>query len=333
MTSSREIRLKRRPAGMPVHDDFELVNVELTAPCAGQVQVRNKWMSVDPYMRGRMNAQKSYIAPFALGEALSGGAIGEVTISNDPALRPGDLVSSMFGWRESFNVAASEVRKLETNGLPPQTFLGAAGVVGLTAYTGLMRIAALKEGETVFVSAAAGAVGSLACQIAKIKGCVVIGSAGGAAKLDFLNEIGVDHAIDYKAEKDLAAALVRAAPNGIDVYFENVGGAHLDAALLAANNFARFAVCGLIADYNSVQVAAAPTHLFQIVAKSIRMEGFIVANHFDLMKQYLGEFRAWHAAGRIRWRETVVPGLDNAVDAFLQLFRGSNIGKMLVKLD
>src|SRR5215469_11638390 len=232
MTNVREIRLKSRPTGLPTHENFEFASVELPAPGAGEAQVRNLWMTVDPYMRGRMNDVKSYTPPFQLGEALQGGAIGEVVSSNDPSLQPGDLVNSFLGWREGFNAPAKTLQKLDPRGLPPQAFLGAAGMPGLTAYAGLLKIAALKEGDIVFVSGAAGAVGSLVCQIAKVKGHTVIGSAGGAEKARFLKEIGVDHVIDYKAERDLTAALMRAAPDGIYVYFDNVGGTHMEAALM-----------------------------------------------------------------------------------------------------
>ena len=231
MTTYREIRLKSRPSGVPKPENFELVGVDLPAPGAGEVQVKNLWMTVDPYMRGRMNDVKSYSPPFALGKVMDGGAVGEVVASGDPGLKPGDLVQSGFGWREGFNAPAAQVQKLNTMGLAPQTFLGAAGMPGLTAYVGLLKIAALKDGDVVFVSGAAGAVGSMVAQIAKAKGHTVIGTAGGADKVAYLKSIGVDHAIDYKVETDLTAALAKAAPDGIDVYFDNVGGDHLVAAL------------------------------------------------------------------------------------------------------
>ena len=245
MITSREIRLKKRLVGAPSADNFELATVSVPAPAPGEVQVKNLWMSVDPYMRGRMVDRTSYdphlplreatpareIAevatsnstmygwrpPFQLGEALQGGAIGEIVVSEDPRFKPGDLVSSMFGWRERYNAPASTVETLDTLGLPPQAFLGVVGVTGLTAWGGLLKLAALKAGDVVFVSAAAGAVGSVACQIAKLKGHTVIGSAGGANKCAFLRDIGVDHVIDYKATSNLTDALLRAAPNGIDV--------------------------------------------------------------------------------------------------------------------
>lgn len=332
MTTVREIRLKSRPVGLPTHANFEMATVQLSDPGPGEVQVRNLWMTVDPYMRGRMNDVKSYAPPFQLGKAMDGGAVGQVTKSNDPAFKEGDLVQSMFGWREGFNAAAAGLQKLDTRGLPPQAFLGVAGMPGLTAYAGLLRIAALKDGDVVFVSGAAGAVGSLVCQIAKANGHRVIGSAGGPEKVAFLKEIGVDHAIDYKAEKDLTAAILAGAPEGIDVYFENVGGAHLEAALNAARLFARFAICGMISMYNATEPPPGPRNLFQLIGKNIRMEGFIVSHHADLAPKFIEDLAGWVREGKVRWKETVVEGIERAPDAFLGLFSGENIGKMLVKL-
>jgi NADPH-dependent curcumin reductase CurA len=332
VSTSREIRLKSRPSGLPTADNFELATVDLKDPGPGEVQVRNLWMTVDPYMRGRMNDVKSYSPPFQLGKALEGGAIGEVVASNDPKFKEGDLVQSGLGWREGFTAAASSLQKLDPRGLPVQAFLGAAGMPGLTAYAGLLRIAALKDGDVVFVSGAAGAVGSMVCQIAKAKGHTVIGSAGGPEKVAFLKEIGVDHAIDYKAEKDLTAAVLAGAPDGIDVYFENVGGAHLEAALNTAKLFARFAICGMISIYNATEPQPGPRNLALLIGKNIRMEGFIVSHHFDLMPQYIDDLSRWVAEGKVTWKETVFEGLERAPDAFVGLFRGENLGKMLVKL-
>ncbi|HRD27854.1 MAG TPA: NADP-dependent oxidoreductase [Caulobacter sp.] len=332
MTVSREIRLKSRPVGTPTADNFELATVELPAPGPGEVQVRNSWMTVDPYMRGRMNDVKSYSPPFQLGEAMQGGAVGEVIASNDPSLKVGDLVQSMFGWREAFNAPAGAVQKLNTFGLPPQTFLGVAGMPGMTAWVGLLKIAALKDGDVVFVSGAAGAVGSVVCQIARIKGHKVIGSAGGADKVAFLKSIGCDEVIDYKAETDLTAALMRAAPTGIDVYFENVGGAHMDAALAAARPFARFALCGMISQYNATGEMYGVKNLIMAVGKSLKLEGFIVSNHFEHLPQFLQDMSGWISDGKLKWTETVDEGIENAPGAFLKLFKGENTGKMLVKL-
>ncbi|WP_304175748.1 NADP-dependent oxidoreductase [Phenylobacterium aquaticum] len=332
MTTSREIRLKSRPVGLPTAENFELATVELPAPGPGEVQVRNQWMTVDPYMRGRMNDVKSYTPPFQLGKAMEGGAIGEVTLSNDPSLKVGDLVQSGMGWREAFNAPATGVQKLDTHGLPPQAFLGVAGMPGLTAYVGLLRIAALKPGDVVFVSGGAGAVGSVVCQIAKLRGHKVIASAGGPTKVAFLKELGVDVAIDYKAEPDLTAALQKAAPEGIDAYFENVGGAHLEAAITVANPFARFALCGMISQYNATELPTGPRNIIQAVGKSLRLEGFIVSNHWDMMPAFVKDLSEWSAAGKIQWRDTVKEGIERAPEAFLGLFSGENFGKMLVKL-
>ena len=330
--ASQEIRLKRRPVGTPTADDFELASTEAPSPRPGEVQVRNRWMSVDPYMRGRMYDRESYVPPFAIGEPLQGGALGEVVESADPSLKPGDLVMNMNGWREAFTAPANQLQKVDPQGLPPQALLGVAGMPGLTAYAGLLRIAAMKEGETVFVSAAAGAVGAVVCQIAKIKGGTVIGSAGGPEKVAYLKEIGVDHAIDYRVEPDLTAALMRAAPKGIDVYFENVGGAHLEAAINAARPFARFALCGMISQYNATEPTPGPSNIIMAVGKSLRLEGFIVSNHFDMQPQFLRDMAEWIGSGKLKYRETVDEGIAAAPGAFLKLFKGENFGKMLVKL-
>jgi NADPH-dependent curcumin reductase CurA len=330
MVTSREIRLKSRPVGVPAQENFELASVEVGAPGDGEIQVRNLWMSVDPYMRGRMTDRKSYVPPFELDKALQGGAIGEVTASNDPDFKPGDIVSTMFGWREVFNVSPKAlaaggmgaVTKIDTHGLPPQTFLGVAGMPGLTAYAGLLRIAALKDGDVVFVSAAAGAVGQVVCQIAKLKGHTVIGSAGGPEKVAFLKSIGVDHVIDYKATPDVVAELGKAAPKGIDVA----------AAIDSARPFARFALCGMISQYNETGKLTGPANIIQAVGKSLRLEGFIVSNHYDLAPQFIADMAGWIASGQIKWNETVENGVERAPDAFIKLFKGENLGKMLVKL-
>ncbi len=331
MTQSREVQLVHRPDATPQPSDFKLVTVDVPAPAPGQVQVRNSWMSVDPYMRGRMRDVKSYSAPFELNAAMGGGAVGEVIASNDPSLAVGDMVQSMNGWREVFNAPAAGLQKIDAR-IPVQAYLGVAGMPGLTAYVGLLHMASLKEGDVVFVSAAAGAVGQIVCQIAKIKGHKVIASAGGPEKCAWLKSIGVDETIDYRAEPNLTKALLKAAPEGIDVYFENVGGKHMDAALAAANPFARFALCGMIAGYNDPQ-GAAVNNLMMAVGKSIRLQGFIVSNHFA---QYGAEFQrdmiGWISSGQIKWNETVENGIENAVTAFLKLFSGENTGKMLVKL-
>jgi NADPH-dependent curcumin reductase CurA len=334
---SREMQLKRRPVGAPVAEDFALVAVDLPPPGPGEVQVRNLWMAVDPAMRGRMNDAKSYVPPFALDAAMEGPAIGEVVASNDPGFAPSDLVFSRLGWREAFNAPASALQQRDRTALPPQAYLGFAGSTGLTAYAGLLRIADLRAGDVVFVSAASGAVGSIACQIARIKGARVIGSAGGERKKAFLlDTVGVDAAIDYKAEANLTKALAREVraigANGIDVNFENVGGDHLQAALALANPKARFAICGMISQYNVTDAPAVPRNLTMIMTKSLRLEGYIVLDHMDLEEQFLADMKAWHAAGLINQVETVHDGIERSLDAFNGLFNGDNLGRTLVKL-
>ena len=330
--ASREIRLVKRPAGMPAAADFELATVPLPELEPGAVQVRNLWMSVDPYMRGRMRDVASYVPPFRLGEVLQGGAVGVVVKSNAASLKEGDTVVSMFGWREAFNAPADApgMMKVDTTKLAPEMYLGVAGLTGLTAYVGMLDVAKVREGDVVFISAAAGAVGSVACQIAKLQGATVIGSAGGAEKGEFVRSLGVDAVIDYKAEKDLTAALGRVAPEGISVYFDNVGGAHLEAALAVAKPYARFAMCGMIEGYND---GGAPVQgLANIVKKRLRLEGFIVSDHFDQVPRFLGQMVPWIASGKVRSAQTVDEGIEQAVGAFLKLFQGGNVGKMLVKL-
>ena len=330
MVTSREIRLKSRPIGMPSAENFDLATVTVPDPAPGEVQVKNIWMTVDPYMRGRMVDRASYVPPFQLGEPLQGGAIGEVAASNDPRLKRGDLVSTMFGWRKSFNAPAANLQKLDTFGCRPDVS-GDCRHARPDGMGGLLKVAALKPGDVVFVSAAAGAVGSVVCQIAKIKGHRVIGSAGGAVKGAFLKQIGVDHVIDYKATGNLTKALLPAAPNEIDVYFDNVGGEHLEAALTAANRFARFALCGMISQ-SGCRMPAGPRNIMFAIGKSIRLEGFIVANHFNLLPEFQKDMSGWIRDGKVTWKETVEHGIENAPTAFLKLFKGENLGKMLVKL-
>ena len=330
--SSREVRLNRRPVGLPSAEDFAVATVDLASPQAGQILVRNHWMSVDPYMRGRMYDRPSYVPPFAIGEPLQGGAVGEVVESASPDFAPGDLVESMFGWREAYVAPAGAVTKLPKTGAPPQAFLGILGMPGMTAYGGLLEIGQPKPGDVVFVSGAAGAVGSTVCQIAKIKGCTVIGSVGSDDKAAWLKERGVDEVINYKTCGDLTAALKAAAPKGIDIYFDNVGGDHLEAALEVARPFARFIECGMISAYNDTAPKPGPKNLIYVVGKSLRIQGFIVTQFMGLKDQFVQDMASWIGEGRLSWQETVVEGVENAPAAFLGLFTGANVGKMLVKL-
>jgi NADPH-dependent curcumin reductase CurA len=329
---SREIRLKARPAGLPALEHFELAEVSLPEIGEGQVLVRNLWMSVDPYMRGRMYDRPSYAPPFALGEVMQGGAVGRVEQSNDASLRPGDLVESMNGWREAFVAHAAAVQKLPHENIPPQAYLGILGMPGLTAYAGLARIGEPKPGETVFVSGAGGAVGATVCQIAKQRGCTVVASAGSDDKLAWLKSVGVDAGVNYKTCGNLLEAVRAAAPRGIDIYFDNVGGDHLEVALEVARPFARFIECGMISAYNDTEPKPGPRNMSYIVGKNIKMQGFIVSTFWDMRDQFRAEMTQWIKDGVIKWEETVENGVENAPTAFLNLFKGANKGKMLVKL-
>ena len=330
---NQQIQLRRRPEGMPVADDFELVSLPVADINDGEVLVKNTWMSVDPYMRGRMIDRKSYVPPFEIGAALEGGAIGEVVESNNPAFTVGQKVAHMSGWREFFITTGEDLQALPDSPIPEQAFLGVLGMPGMTAYTGLLKIGALKEGDTVFVSAASGAVGAIVCQIAKLKGCHVVGSVGSEAKADYLkNELGVDAVINYKTTQDLTADLVAACPNGIDVYFENVGGAHLEAALNVMNDHGRIAVCGMIDQYNATTPIPGPTNLAQIIIKKLKIEGFIVFEHWDEYPAFVQKMGQWIQEGKISYRETVYEGIESSPEAFMGLFTGKNTGKMLVKL-
>jgi NADPH-dependent curcumin reductase CurA len=332
ITTSREIRLKSRPEGLPEAANFELATSQVPSPGLGMVQVRNLWMSVDPYMRGRMYDRASYVPPFQIGEALQGGAIGEVIESQDDGFKPGDIVSHFLGWREVLTAPASLYTKVETHGMPPQAFLGVLGMPGLTAYAGFLEIGQPKEGETVFVSGAAGAVGSLVCQIAKIKGCKVVASCGSDEKAHWLKSLGVDEVVNYKTCGNLLEAVRAAAPKGIDIYFDNVGGEHLEVALEVAKPFARFAECGMISQYNDTEPRPGPSNLIYVVGKSIKIQGFIVSGFAHLQPAFAKDMAEWIKAGKIKWEETIVEGIEKAPEAFLGLFSGANAGKMLVKL-
>ena len=328
---ARAWHLTKRPSGMPTSADVELRETSLPALDDGMVHVRNRWLSVDPYMRSRMNDVKSYVPSFQIGEPMTGGAVGEVVESRDPSLKPGDMVLHMAGWRDEAVEPAANFNKLPPiPGVEPQAFLGNLGLTGGTAYFGLLDAASAKEGDIVFVSAAAGAVGSAVVQIAKAKGMTVIGSAGGAEKCEFVRALGADEVIDYKAGP-VVKSLAAAAPKGIDVYFDNVGGDHLDAALAVARQNARFAICGMIEGYNS----ADPTclrYIMRIISQRIRLQGFIYTDYMSRLGEFYPEMGGWIASGQVKSRDTVVEGLDNAFDAFLGLFSGANTGKMLVKL-
>ena len=327
---ARAWHLKSRPNGMPKPENFELKEIALPPLAEGMLRLRNRWLSVDPYMRGRMNDAKSYVPPFGLGEPLEGGAVGEVVESRADGFAPGDLVQHMAGWRDEAVLPARAVNKLPDLGVEPQLFLGVLGVPGATAWFGLFDVARAKPGEILFVSAAAGAVGSAVVQIAKAKDMTVIGSAGGAQKCEYVRSLGADRVVDYKAGPILAG-LPEAAPDGIDVYFDNVGGDHLDAAMAAARNHARFAICGMIGGYND---ATPPSFRYnmRIIAARIRIQGFLVIDYMTRMGEFFEAMALLLASGAVKSRETVADGLEAMPDAFLGLFEGANTGKMLVRL-
>jgi NADPH-dependent curcumin reductase CurA len=323
--------LRSRPRGLPQPSDFELAVLPDQPLGDGQMRVRNLWLSVDPYMRGRMNDVKSYVPPFVLGEPMTGGAVGEVVESNNPGFAPGDKVLHMAGWRDEAVIGAEAMpQKLPQIGVSDDTWLHNLGLTGGTAYFGLLRTAEAKAGDIVFVSAAAGAVGSAVVQIAKLKGMTVIGSAGGPDKVTFVKELGADACIDYKAGPVLPQ-LMEAAPKGIDVYFDNVGGEHLDAAFATARERARFAICGMIDVYNDGKPQELK-YIIRTIPTRLTMRGFIWTDYFGEIETFQKEMGAWVTSGQIKARTTVREGLDQTLDAFLGLFTGANTGKMLVKL-
>jgi NADPH-dependent curcumin reductase CurA len=310
--------------------------VELPALKDGEILIKNHWMSVDPYMRGRMMDMESYVPPFQIGEPLTGGAIGEVVESKNPDYPVGTWLNHFNGWREYAISDGMLDQKIDPSLAPAQAFLGVLGMPGLTAYAGLLRIGELKDGDEVFVTAASGAVGSVVCQIAKAKGHHVAGSAGSDDKCKWLEDVaGIDKAINYKNHKtqsELEAAMREACPRGIDVYFENVGGDHLTSALNLMNTFGRAPLCGMISRYNDTEPRPGPWNLVMAVGKSLKLQGFIVSNHLDLAEDFTRDMSGWIKDGKIKWEETVYEGIEKAPDAFLGLFQGANFGKMLVKL-
>jgi NADPH-dependent curcumin reductase CurA len=332
--TNRAWHLTSRPTGLPTMDNFALREAPVPALDEGWVRVENKWLSVDPYMRGRMNDVKSYVPPFALGEPMQGGAVGKVVESRSPNLKEGDTVFHMLGWREQAAGPGEAFNKVPPLPVEDHQWLGNLGLTGGTAYFGLLRVAEAKEGDVVFVSAAAGAVGSAVVQIAKAKGMTVIGSAGGADKCAWVRELGADAAIDYKSGpvvKQLMEAAQALGSGGIDVYFDNVGGDHLDAAFATARQQARFAICGMIDNYNSGE-APAFRYIMRVISARIRMQGFIYTDYMSEMATFYQDMGAMIGADQIRSRETIHDGIEAMPDAFLGLFDGGNTGKMLVRL-
>jgi len=330
---SREWHLVRRPQGWPVAEDFALREVEVTAPAPGRILVRNLHMSVDPYMRGRMNDVKSYVPPFQLDKPMDGGAVGEVVASAAEGFEVGDHVLHGLGWREYATVDAKHATKVDAALAPLSAYLGVLGMPGLTAYAGLFEVASFKEGDTVFVSGAAGAVGSLVGQFAKIKGASrVIGSAGSDEKVTLLTEkYGFDAAFNYK-NGPVSQQLREAAPDGVDVYFDNVGGDHLEAAIGSLNRDGRIAICGMISVYNNTEPAPGPRNLARLIQTRGRVQGFLVGDNYDLQQEFVQEVGAWIRSGELKYAETIVEGIENNLEAFFGVLRGDNIGKMIVKL-
>lgn len=330
---TRSWQLAARPVGTPTLSDFALVEHMLAEPGEGEVLVRNTALSVDPYMRGRMNAAKSYAESYRLGEPMWGGGVGEVVVSRAEGIAVGDTVLHGLGWREHAVVPGAEARVVDTTGVGDSAYLGVLGMTGLTAWVGLHAIADLQDGETVFVSGAAGAVGHLVGQLVKLRGGTVIGSAGTPEKVRWLtDELGFDAAFNYR-DAPVAEQLALAAPAGVDVYFDNVGGEHLEAAVGALRPFGRAAVCGMISRYNDTAAQPGPVNLPLIVAKRLRIQGFLVFDHANRNQEFLAEVLPALADGRITTRETVVQGLEQMGEAFLGLLRGDNTGKMVVRLD
>ena len=331
LSTSREIRLASRPKGIPTAANFTLAESTLPPLQAQQVLVQNLFMSVDPYMRGRMNEGKSYVPPFAIGQALEGGAIGEVVQSRAEGFKPGDAVTSSFGWREYFIASPKELHPVSQEIQPLSVYLGAMGMTGMTAWAGL-HLVEVRAGETIFISGAAGAVGNMAGQLAKLRGCRVIGSPGSMEKVMFLREeCGFDIAFDYKVGPILEQLNVEA-PDGIDVYFDNVGGEALEAALSALRVHGRIIACGGFSGYNDEKPRPGPSNLFNITTKRLTMKGLMVFDWLDRQAEFEKEVGGYFKAGKVKHKETVVKGIDQAVGAFLGLFRGQNVGKMVVEL-
>lgn len=329
----QQIQLVARPEGMPVKEDFNFKEIEVPKPSKGQVLVKTLYLSVDPYMRGRMSDAKSYVEPFQLNEALAGGAVGEVVESESEHFQKGEFVVGMLPWQEYSLANEKQVRSIDPNVAPISTHLSILGMTGLTAYFGLLDIGQPKEGETVVVSGAAGAVGSVVGQIAKIKGARVVGIAGSDEKVSYLTDtLGFDEGINYKTTDNIYAALKEACPNGIDVYFENVGGEIGDAALSLLNKHARVPVCGAISSYNKTDRDLGPRVQTRLIKSSALMKGFVVNDYNDRFKEGATELGQWLSQGKLQYEETITEGLENVTDAFLGLFQGKNIGKQLVKI-
>jgi hypothetical protein len=331
--NNRRIVLASRPAGMPTQDNFRIEDVEVPSLKDGEVLVRTLYLSVDPYMRGRMSDRKSYVPPFVLNEPIAGGVIGEVIESRSPVFQPGDIVTGHLGWQLYSVVRAEEIKKVDPNIAPITTALGVLGMPGLTAYFGLLDIGKPREGETVVVSGAAGAVGTTVCQIAKITGCRVVGIAGSDDKNLYLqNELQVDATINYKTSFNMFQALRDTCPNGIDIYFDNVGGTVSDAVMPLINKSARIVICGQISLYNLEQPDIGPRVQPYLVVKRAMMKGFIITDYASRFSEGVKHLAEWFAQGKLKYVENIVEGFENTPQAFIGLFTGDNLGKQLVKV-
>ncbi|AKV00712.1 Putative oxidoreductase YncB [Labilithrix luteola] len=325
-----QVLLAARPQGWVTESDFRIVETDIPSPNDGEILVKNTWLSLDPYMRGRMSDRKSYAKPVDVGAVMIGGTVGEVIESKNPAFAKGDLVVGTLGWQEYAVTDGRAVRKVDPS-LPHSVYLGTVGMPGVTAWLGLIDFGTPKAGETVVVSAASGAVGSVVGQLAKSRGCRAVGIAGGAEKCAYVTrELGFDACVDYK-DPSFEKALAEATPNGVDVYFENVGGPVLDAVLPRLNAFARIPLCGLIADYNAIEPYAVK-HFGALLTNRVRLQGFIVSEHLDRWPTALAELSQLVREGKLVYRETVAHGLREAPRAFIGLLKGQNLGKQVVKL-
>jgi len=332
MVENHEVHLVQRPIGMPKKSDFAIVKNTVPALQEGQILIKNRFFSVDPYMRGRMVDRKSYVPPYQLNEVMNGGCVGEIIDSKNKKFSVGETVYGFGGWREYYVSSGKGLTRIDPSLAPIHNFLSILGLTGFTAYLGLIEVGKLKEGDTVFVSAAAGAVGSIACQIAKVKGCKVYGSAGSDSKIKYLlDEVGIDGAFNYKTNPELRKEIRILCPEGIDVYFDNVGGELLDAILLNMKSFGQIVICGMISQYNKPK----PDPLYNLIvsiSKRLTIRGFIVSDYNDRLMEFIGEMSKWYGSGQIKQKETIIEGIENSIDAFLGLFSGDNIGKMIVKL-
>ena len=330
MAVNRRVVLASRPVGVPREADFRLEEAPVPEPGAGECLVRVSYLSVDPYMRGRISGRKSYAAPVGLGEVIVGRGVGRVVASRTDRVRAGEYVTGEFGWQEYATAAA--VRKVDAGAAPLSAYLGVLGMPGLTAFYGLLKVAGVSPGETVCVSGAAGAVGSAVGQIARIHGCRAVGIAGGPAKCGWVaGELGFDAAIDYKGQ-DVGAALGEACPEGVDVYFDNVGGPVTDAVFPHLNVRSRVAVCGQISQYNAVEPPVGPRLLWHFIVKRIRAEGFLVFDFREHDAESLARMAAWVRDGRLKYAETVAKGIGSAAAAFIGMLGGANMGKQVVRL-